>query len=945
MRNLKRVLSLGMTAAMISGLMVSAGAAGYTDVTAEDNVEAIEVLQAVGIMVGDEGGKFNPDQNVTRNEMAVIMSNLMDYRVATYAGTSPFTDVPSWAEPYVAACYTNGIVAGTSATTFGGNDTVTAGQAALMLMKALGYFQYQSDFGSDWLLATTQVATRINLFNGVEAGVREAMTRNDVAQLVLNTLCSTLVDAENNNINVDTGNTSITLGNTKYYYRVDTKGGSSAAGGVSSDPKYYAIDGDKYATGIDNATGRTLELGEELYEGDLKRFTGVRDTYGRPATEWKYELNKIGTYTDTPLATYDTKVSKDELYNLIGKSNIDRLSYSKTPQLSVYANGVDVDVAPNVGNLNNAINTGATVDRDAHLFERNNSGAAGIGYTNAVAGNGVRTEVYLDGDGNVDIVYINTYLMKATSNYNADKGIISVEVLTDPTMMNANGKITVTQLNDDEFENIKNFKEDDYILYTVGDDGKTVASVEAAKVVTGKVDSYSEGSYVTLDGTKYEYASKIEGAKTSSGGTNKNSAATKYRVGDTASVVVDNNGYVLYVDSAAISLGNYVYISEFDKTSNFSDTTYVAKAYFADGTTKEITLNDYENVKLNANTKSGSIIDQVYNDANKNGVIDGSEAVVSAGWYSYSVNSDGKYNLFNADDANYVDKRQTSVKEIKGGKADFAGSLLANENSVLIVKNEDKELVAYTGVKNFPTITSATNMTVFALTDQDTGYVKVAYVDASSAKIDDNAQESLTIFLKKTSTYIDTSDNEEVDVWSVIMDGEVKSIEVKDGNGTPTFNAGETYYKLKVDKDGFYEESRDYLFNGDEKDTMKTGTVNGKLEVSGSSLKMVGTLKNGASESAATIDSYIVTNDTQIVVVMRPSTTTVYGTAVAGDSKLAQDQMVDKSASWESKTVTGKQLDNMFGDYTTVYGTWYVVRSATDSNVVEKLYLDINGVQ
>ena len=103
MRNLKRVLSLGMTAAMISGLMVSAGAASYADVTAEDNVEAIEVLQAVGIMIGDEGGNFNPDQNVTRNEMAVIMSNLMDYRVATYAGTSPFTDVPSWAEQYVAA--------------------------------------------------------------------------------------------------------------------------------------------------------------------------------------------------------------------------------------------------------------------------------------------------------------------------------------------------------------------------------------------------------------------------------------------------------------------------------------------------------------------------------------------------------------------------------------------------------------------------------------------------------------------------------------------------------------------------------------------------------------------------------------------------------------------------------------------------------------------------
>ena len=67
----------------------------------ENNVEAIDVLQTVGIMVGDENGNFNPDQNVTRNEMAVVMSNLMEYNVASYANTSPFTDVPSWAEPYV----------------------------------------------------------------------------------------------------------------------------------------------------------------------------------------------------------------------------------------------------------------------------------------------------------------------------------------------------------------------------------------------------------------------------------------------------------------------------------------------------------------------------------------------------------------------------------------------------------------------------------------------------------------------------------------------------------------------------------------------------------------------------------------------------------------------------------------------------------------------------
>src|SRR5699024_10710566 len=210
MRNLKRALSLGLTAAMISGVMVmGSSAASYADVTSEDHVEAIEVLESVGIMIGDESGNFNPEQNVTRNEMAVIMANLMEYNVANYKNTSPFTDVPSWAEPYVAACWTNGITSGYSDTIYGGSDTVTTAQAALMLMKALGYFQYASDFGSDWQLETVSQATKIDLFTDVDSGVREAMTRNDLAQLVLNTLKAGTVEAETDG-NITVGDVTIT---------------------------------------------------------------------------------------------------------------------------------------------------------------------------------------------------------------------------------------------------------------------------------------------------------------------------------------------------------------------------------------------------------------------------------------------------------------------------------------------------------------------------------------------------------------------------------------------------------------------------------------------------------------------------------------------------------------------------------------------------------------
>lgn len=61
MRNLKRALSLALATVMTSGLMVvGTGATGYSDVTSEDNQEAIEVLWVVDIMTCVTNDEFDP---------------------------------------------------------------------------------------------------------------------------------------------------------------------------------------------------------------------------------------------------------------------------------------------------------------------------------------------------------------------------------------------------------------------------------------------------------------------------------------------------------------------------------------------------------------------------------------------------------------------------------------------------------------------------------------------------------------------------------------------------------------------------------------------------------------------------------------------------------------------------------------------------------------------
>ena len=275
MKNLKKALSMVLASAMLFGMMVvGTGAANYPDVVAHDNQEAIEVLKLVGVMSGDEKGNFNPENTVTRNEMAVIMCNLMDLKLN---GSHPFTDVPAWADKYVAAIYTNGVTAGVSATEFGGSAKMTAAQAALMIMKTLGYFEFQGEFGQDWQLATVKQATKLDLFKNVDASVSEPLTRAEAAQMVFNALtCKTVIVTE--------------------------KGGMKVEGnGISVSQ----------AAEYDYEEGKTLWA--KLYGENLKDLGTDTDDLGRVTNVWTYKPEKgdLKTAEWAEKADYTVVLSKN----------------------------------------------------------------------------------------------------------------------------------------------------------------------------------------------------------------------------------------------------------------------------------------------------------------------------------------------------------------------------------------------------------------------------------------------------------------------------------------------------------------------------------------------------------------------------------------------------------------------------------------------------------
>ena len=684
MRNLKRALSLGLTAAMISGLMVmGSSAASYADVADTDNVEAIEVLQAVGIMVGDNNGEFNPDQNVTRNEMAVVMANLMEYNVASYRGTSPFTDVPSWAEPYVAACYTNGITAGTSATTYGGSETVTTAQAALMLMKALGYFQYAQDFGNDWQLATVRQGNDIYLFDGVDSGVQEAMTRNDVAQLVLNTLESGMVNP--------TTNGSITVGGVT----------------IATDVKYnYITSNEGFAESISDATSTDansdakksiVELGEHLYEGDLAK-DGGHDAFGRPAAIWSYKDNEIGTYVDERTQTWTTKVTERDLYRAAGTAAVNDYAWT------IWVDGDDV--------VTTAHGEGYELDRnDTERWMK--------------TGNGVLTEMFVDTvNETVDVTIINTYVGQVTRvepNEDNTDYAVTVSFETQP-----DGYVSR------QFNTEDKFAMDDIVVMGIANGN--IETMAVAETVEGSIDAVKDFDSVEIGGTKYNYnygyTATAPGNLINVGLVDLDGNGIQNPdTGDDITLYLDTNGCVVAMADASSVAEDYLYV----KGTHEEFGNVYAEVVYYDGSEEVIKIDEVDG---QANDGEGSLAGNVFYDYD-NGTVDHK---VYLGVYQYS-RSGNAYDLFSTNYNGFTANKSFDVAPLftdsdDNGKVDPSGNKgriekghavfgpydgskyvsnageelsTANDNTVYVdtVRN-----ITYTGYRNVPTMTDVEGFVV-----------------------------------------------------------------------------------------------------------------------------------------------------------------------------------------------------------------------------------------
>ena len=179
----KRVFTALLSLCLTLALVLPAGAAGQPQ-----QEEAIQVVNALGIMVGDANGNMNLSSRVTRAEfitMAVKATPGGDQ--IGQAATSPYPDVPRshWASGYVEAGVASGLVSGYTDGTFRPSREISLAEGVTIALQLLGYGP--SDFSGAYPTGQLAMYHSLKLDRGVAAaGPSTALTRQDAMYLFYN---------------------------------------------------------------------------------------------------------------------------------------------------------------------------------------------------------------------------------------------------------------------------------------------------------------------------------------------------------------------------------------------------------------------------------------------------------------------------------------------------------------------------------------------------------------------------------------------------------------------------------------------------------------------------------------------------------------------------------------------------------------------------------------
>ena len=714
---MKKLLALVLALVMSMSLVTISNAA-FKDADKIDYKEAVDVMNAVGVFIGDEKGNFNAKDNLTREQAAKIIAylELGEKAADALVGSATFTDVAAtrWSAGFVSYCAQAGVVSGNGDGTFAPAGQLTALQFGKMLLVELGYDAKAAGMvGTDWTINTSKLMATTGLMNGIDGSVNQVLSREKAAQMCLNALKTPTVEYATKGSNITVNGAEINFGASVPTYVTNTVAKEQT---ISKDT-------------LTNSKEYTIELGEKLYKKLV--LSDTTDAFGRPTRTWTFENKKVGEYVKDADLEYTAAVEYKAIYADLALSNAAKID-------EYYIDGKEI--TPAVGHT--------TISKS----DKKEFGA-----------NGVLTQVWYDDDNNTVIVTeINTYvgtvnaITKATSS--ADR---FVTVASKDTFVSLNTK----------FET-EDFAIDDLVSFTAAWNASTrLYEIQAVKTLekslTGTLTQYTGKTYTSskwdgqsnfsVDGTKYKYSANayIDSS---------NNAMNDFSVGKSdLNVYLDAYGYALYVEGVETEI-NYAVVIGIGNVNPYGSETNGATLLLPDGTKKEVKYDVDKSRGLTTDNKAdepkGDLVTYTVdsNDVYTLTLADGTKfgnigSTATTGKYNDSVNFLGKTGstanfkfengkssvVINGTSPAYTtDKTLFFVAMLDGAKVDSYSVYTGFENMPNTDPEEGIKAVAYDTNSKYTSQIDAIYMVVDSLggiSDVDTYLIKVKNASVMTEKI------------------------------------------------------------------------------------------------------------------------------------------------------------------------------------------------------------------
>ncbi len=588
----KKLTSFILSAVMMLGFTVSSFAAVSPDAQDSKYKDAIELLGALEIMVGDaETGAFRPDDTIKRSEFAkvAVTSMGMENLAGSFAYPTQFPDVVEnhWANGYINVATNQGIIIGDDEGNFRPDDTITYAEAVTVLVRLIGHTPVAEKKGG-FPQGYVTVATQTGITKSAVASNNAAVTRGMVAQLTANALVTDKMEQTN-------------FGSDESYQVVDE---TLLEDELSTKIVYDQITavGTSSLTGSSTLKHNEVKIGDGVYEVADKALSQTRKLLGFNVEAYV----RVDEHDDEILVLAREQKGKNSSMKI---NTMDIEDVTADTQVTVeYWEDKEKDKEPKE----------AVIASDAKYLYNGQAISFDAEEMKPTAGS--LTLLDRNRDDIYDVVFIEEY-----ENYVVEEVIVSSNRVTDkygkPSLVldpeDDSVKFVITRAGQ-EVE-LKDLNEWDVLSVAKSKDSSIIIVDVTSEKVTGKVTE-KHGEKFVIDGKEYYVSANY---------------TDEIKLNDEGTFYLDKDGHIAAVDATSVLSSNYAYVTGAEVTTGF-DKRLSVKIFDKNGDIKVIKSTEKVKVNGTPNKTAAEALEALK--------VEGS---VVPTLITYEVNSDGEITQFN----------------------------------------------------------------------------------------------------------------------------------------------------------------------------------------------------------------------------------------------------------------------------------------------------------